>query len=113
MEFKDELVQIGDLLKGKFAGKAIFTTNVQEEKDLGLEEQEDHTEIKTAFFGKDKALIVKMNDADNDREMTAFETVAHLFTFCKTTLDKYIVVFNLLKLAILEGKTVIMVKDVT
>lgn len=84
MEFKDELVQIGDSIRGSFAGKAIFTTNAQEEKDLSLDEQTDNAEIKTAFFGKDKALIVKMNDTDQDREMTSFETAAHLFTFCKT-----------------------------
>ena len=36
----------------------------------------------------------------------------HLFSFCKTTLDKYIFVFNMLKLAILEGKTAIMVDTV-
>jgi len=39
--------------------------------------------------------------------------VSHFFAFCKTTLDKYILVFNLLKLAVIEGKTVIMVSDVT
>ena len=53
-----------------------------------------------------------MNDDDADKERTAYEQVAHLFTFCRTTLDKYIVVFNLLKLAILEGKTVILVEDI-
>ena len=64
-------------------------------------------------MGTEKALIVRMNDQDEDREKSAYETVAHLFTFCKTVLDKYILVFNILKLAILEGKTVIMVNDIT
>ena len=63
-------------------------------------------------MGTEKALIVKMNDHDDDREKTAYENAAHLFSFCKTVLDKYIIVFNLLKLAILEGKTVIMVSDI-
>ena len=64
-------------------------------------------------MGNSKALIVQMNDDDeDDRERSAFESIAHLFTFCKSMLDKYILVFNLLKLAILEGKTVIQVNDV-
>ena len=80
-----------------------------------MTEQEDFKDIKQAWAGKDaKILTVRMNDdADEGRERTAFETVAHLFAFTKTILDKYILVFNLLKLAILEGKTVIMVADVT
>ena len=65
-------------------------------------------------MGTEKALIVKMNDElDDGRERTAFESIAHLFAFTKTVLDKYILTFNLIKLAILEGKTVIMVNDVT
>ena len=64
-------------------------------------------------MGNSKALIVQMNDDDeDDKERSAFESIAHLFTFCKSMLDKYILVFNLLKLAILEGKTVIQVNDV-
>ena len=36
-----------------------------------------------------------------------------MHSFCKTTLDKYILVFSLLKLAIIEGKTLIVVDDIT
>jgi len=64
-------------------------------------------------MGTEKALIVRMNDDDTGRDKTAFEGIVHLFAFCKSTLDKYIITFNLLKLAILEGKTVILVNDVT
>ena len=45
-------------------------------------------------------------------EKTHFEQIAHLHSFCKTTLDKYILLFSLLKLAILEGKTLVVVNDV-
>ncbi len=80
---------------------------------MSIDEQNDFSEIKSAWMGTEKALIVRMNDDINDeREKTCFEGVAHLFAFTKTVLDKYILVFNLLKLAILEGKTVIMVNDV-
>ena len=54
-----------------------------------------------------------MNDDDDAKDRTAFESIAHLFAFTKTTLDKYILTFNFIKLAILEGKTVILVNDVT
>ena len=80
---------------------------------MTLDEQIDFSAIKQAAMGNSKALIVQMNDDDeDDRERSAFESIAHLFTFCKSMLDKYILVFNLLKLAILEGKTVIQVNDV-
>ena len=85
---------------------------MKDEKTQSIDEQNDFSEIKAYLMGNEKALIIKMND-DDGRDRTAFEGVAHLFAFCKQTLDKYIVVFNLLKLAILEGKTAIMVNDVT
>ena len=111
MDFKDELIQIGDNLRDQVSpnGKVIFTTNVSGEKDLTVDEQTDFSAIKQAMMGNQKALIVRMSDDDQDEanERSSFETIAHLFTFCKTMLDKYILVFNLLKLAILEGKTVI------
>jgi len=80
---------------------------------MSVDEQDDFKEIKAALMGTEKALIVKMNDEEEGRDKTTFEGVVHLFAFTKTVLDKYIIVFNLLKLAILEGKTAIMVKDVT
>lgn len=65
-------------------------------------------------MGTDKVLTVRMNDElDDGKERTAFESIAHLFAFTKTVLDKYILTFNLLKLAIVTGKTVILVNDVT
>ena len=74
MEFKDEIVEIGDIIKGKVNGKVIFTTNVSDEKELHIDAQNDYSEIKTAMMGKDKALIIKMNtDEDLGKERTAFE----------------------------------------
>ena len=74
MEFKDEIVEIGDIVKDKVNGKVIFTTNVSDEKELHIDAQNDYAEIKAAMMGKDKALIIKMNtDEDLGRERTAFE----------------------------------------
>ena len=114
MDFKEELLSIGETISKITAGKVIFTTNVRDEKDTPSDEQDDFREIKAAWMGSEKALIVRMNDAASEGPgRTAFESIAHLFAFTKTMLDKYILVFNLVKLAVLEGKTVIMVDDVT
>ena len=66
MDFKDELVQIGETLRDKVSpnGKVIFTTNVSDEKDLTVDEQTDFTAIKTSIMGNQKALIVRMSDDD-------------------------------------------------
>ena len=114
MDFKEEIVEVANVLKeAQVSGKVIFTTNVRDEKDLSIEEQDDFKTIKAALMGTEKALIVRMNDDADDKDRTAFESIAHLFAFAKTVLDKYILTFNLIKLAIFEGKTVIMVNDVT
>lgn len=115
MEFKEELVDLGGRLGAEVTEKVIFTTNIRDEKDLSMSEQDEFKQIKSSWMDSaQKALIVRMNDdADLGRDRTAFESIAHLFVFTKSLLDKYILVFNLLKLAILEGKTVIMVNDVT
>ena len=112
MEFKEELVSIGEFSSTvKMHGKFIMTTNVQDAAELSIQEQEDFKSIKDAFVPEgDKTLTIKLNESK--REKTSFETVAHLFTFCKTTLDKFILMFTMIKLAIIEGKTVIMVHDI-
>ena len=49
---------------------------------------------------------------EEETEKTDFEQVAHLYSFCKTDLDKFILLFTLIKLAIIEGKTLIVVNDI-
>ena len=49
---------------------------------------------------------------EEETEKTDFEQVAHLYSFCKTSLDKFILLFSLIKLAIIEGKTLIVVNDI-
>lgn len=50
---------------------------------------------------------------EEESEKTDFEQVAHLYSFCKTNLDKFILLFTLVKLAIVDGKTLILVNDIT
>ena len=86
-------------------------------KTQSIDEQNDYAQIQNSFLGSDKCLKVGMAEKDDDEDQgwvpNGLAGVAHFFTFCKTTLDKFILVFNLLKLAVVEGKTVIMVSDVT
>ena len=51
MDFKDEVVEVANVLKASEAecqinGKVIFTTNVRDEKDLTMDEQNDFKSIK-------------------------------------------------------------------
>ena len=42
MDFKDELIEVAQVLReAQVKGKIIFTTNVRDEKDLSVDEQED------------------------------------------------------------------------
>ena len=50
MDFKDEIVELSQLVT-QVNGKLIFTTNVRDEKDLTMEEQEDFKAIKTSMMG--------------------------------------------------------------
>ena len=79
---------------------------------ISVDDQTQFDEIKKSYLGSSKALIIQIKEED-DSQKTQFEQIAHLYSFCKTTLDKYILVFSLLKLAIIEGKTLIVVDDIT
>ena len=50
MDFKDEIVELSQIVT-QVNGKLIFTTNVRDEKDLTMEEQEDFKAIKSAMMG--------------------------------------------------------------
>lgn len=63
MDFKDEIIEVAAIVKeAQVNGKLIFTTNVRDETDLSVDEQEDFQAIKSALMGNEKALIVRMND---------------------------------------------------
>ena len=89
-------------------GKVIITSTVQNES---LDDQSDFKDIKNAYIGEKKALTIQMNEEEGEK--TDFEQIAHLYSFCKTSLDKFILLFSLVKLAMVEGKTLILVKDIT
>lgn len=62
-------------------------------------------------MGQDKALIIKLNH-DVNQVQSLFERVNHLYVMCEANLDKYILLFSFIKLAIVQGKTVVMCNDI-
>ncbi len=51
-------------------------------------------------------------DNSAQRKVTLFEQIEHIYCLCETQLDKFILLFALIKLAIVQGKTVVMANDV-
>lgn len=41
-----------------------------------------------------------------------YEKIAHLYTMCEQNLDKFILLFSFIKLAIVQGKTVVLCNDI-
>lgn len=91
--------------------KMIFTTNVKEDELKQLDEAmtENFHQIKNSFMGpKDKggkALIIQLNE--DQRPVTKLEQVNHYYAFCRNNLDKYLLLFALKKLGMIEGKLLI------
>lgn len=88
--------------------RVILTTNVKDEQDLSSEELEQFDQIKSAFI-KTKALTIKINE--EERAKTTFESINHFYVMCEQNLDKFLILFSFIKLAIVEGKCVVMVND--
>lgn len=109
--FKPELEEIAEqlnLAETSLDGKIIITSSAQNQS---LEDQSDFKDIKNAYMGDKSALQIQLNEVG--AEMTDFEQISHLYSFCKTSLDKFILLFSLVKLAMVDGKTLILVKDIT
>lgn len=49
---------------------------------------------------------------DVNQNASLFERISHLYAMCDTQLDKFILLFSFVKMAIIQGKTVIMCNDV-
>lgn len=96
--------------------KMIFTTNVKEEvvKDMDEEMTENFTQIKNTYMGpKDKggkALIIQLNE--DQRTITKLEQINHYYSICRNTVDKYLLLFALKKLGMVEGKLLIYANSV-
>jgi hypothetical protein len=92
--------------------RCIFTSTDQR-KDSAKDkaELEEFQSLKKHFMGQDKALIIKLNH-DVNQVQSLFERVNHLYVMTEANLDKYILLFSFVKLAIVQGKTVVMCNDI-
>ena len=90
----------------------MTTTDLRDEKDKPEDELEEFKEIKLAAMGSAKALVIRMNTAVNSADQSMFERIEHLYTMCENQLDKFMLLFSMVKLAVLQGKTVVMCNDV-
>ena len=60
-------------------------------------------------MGKQKALVIQLNE--DHREVSKFEKINHYYAVCKNDLDKYLLLFLLKKLSLVQGKLVIYAND--
>jgi superfamily II DNA/RNA helicase len=77
------------------------------------EAKENFEKLKEVVMGpkseSGKALVIELNE--DQRDITKFEKLNHYFIMCKNDLDKYIVLFGLKKLGLVQGKILIYAKD--
>lgn len=109
MDYREELLDIATLTKDMDIGKVVLTTTVIDESDQVDEDREAFKDLKVRFSGDKKTFLIKVKE--DERQLSTFERVAHLFAVVSSTLDKYLLLFNLLKLAIVEGKCAIFVNE--
>jgi len=61
-------------------------------------------------MGKNKALIIQLNE--DQRQVSKFEKINHYYIICKNNADKFLMLFALKKLAMVQGKLAIYVNDI-
>lgn len=111
LDFGDDLKKLSYLSRPKF--RCIFTsTDCRDNSVKDKNELEEYKQIKQNFMGEEKALIIKMNLNQEQTSKSIFEQLGHLYVLTETNLDKYILLFGFLKLAIVEGKTIIFTNDI-
>lgn len=71
----------------------------------------EYKDIKKVFMGTDKALVIKLNH-DVHKTSSTFERINHLYAMCDNNLDKFMLLFSFIKLAIVQGKTVVLCNDI-
>jgi len=91
--------------------RIIFTTN-QKGEHVDEQSRNNYNEIKKGIMGagpKGKALVIQLNE--DQRTVTPFEKINHYYIMCKNDNDKFMMLFTLKKLALVNGKVVIYCTD--
>jgi len=112
LDFSDDIQTVGQMLVGDLAPShsTIFTSTLLDDSTQSVEDKVEFLKVKQSLMGEKKALIIQMKE--EIREQSQFEVTQHLYALCETNLDKYILLFSFVKLAIVEGKTIIFVNDI-
>jgi hypothetical protein len=97
LDFGSDLVKLNNF---KPSYRCIITTTDQRaEPEKSVTEVSEYKEIKKVFMGSDKALVIKLNH-DEHRTTSTFERINHLYAMCDSNLDKFMLLFSFIKLAI-------------
>lgn len=92
--------------------RVVFTTtDMRDDKEKPSEEIEEFKEIKKVLMNGQKALIIKQAVDTTQKNQSLTERISHLYSYAETQLDKYLLLFGVIKLAIVQGKCVILCND--
>jgi len=105
MDLKEDLLECAEQVDGKERAKFIISTNSKDKLD------EESKEVRTAFTKGEKALVIRLNE--EIRQKTAFERIEHLYIKCMKESEKYLALFSMIKLGIVEGKSLIYCNEIT
>jgi superfamily II DNA/RNA helicase len=87
-----------------------MTTTVLEDDEQTHDDREAFKELKKRISGDSKTFLIKVKQ--EERQVSSFEQTHHLYALVSTMLDKFLILFDFVKLAIIEGKTAVFVNDV-
>jgi len=83
---------------------------MRDDKDRPEEELQEFKDLKKILM-KQKALIIKQAIDTSQKNQSMTERINHLYSYAETQLDKYLLLFSIIKLAIVQGKCVILCND--
>ena len=105
----------------KISNSAVKTKPSSEEADysdddalfysrvITTNEKSDLDPVFKSVMDDKKSVIIRLNE--EQRETSKFERMGHLLVDCKSECEKYLILYSFLKLNILNGKTIVLAKD--
>ena len=85
--------------------KKVITSNLIDDSMEQDEMMQSYNKIRKHFFKGEKALVIQLNETQ--KQVSKFEQVNHYYSLCRNDADKFLLMFALKKLNILDGKLVI------
>jgi len=107
LDFSDELLQLSrDVFDKNTKHRVVVTTTANKDQE------KEFTDVKESAFSNKKPVIIQLTQDKSIGKQTDFEKSEHFYALCQGSIDKFILLFTFVKLAICEGKTLIFAKDV-